>query len=57
MTNIKLRNDEVIDLKELKNKRQMKNAISKLYSIDYLNACDYCNDYKSRIEKEPAEQL
>ena len=57
MFNINLRKEEVIDLKEIKSKKQMKNTIKELYSIDYINACDYCNDCESRIDTKPAEQL
>ena len=52
-----LRNDEFIDLSKINNKHDMKKAIKQLYSCDYSNACDYCNDIKSRKPIEPAHQI
>lgn len=46
---------ETIDFKDIKNKRELKNAIYKFYSLKYVEACKYCNIVRKDIPA--AEQL
>lgn len=53
----KMRDCEMIDFNEIKNKKELKKKLYEFYSADYINACQWCNNENSRNIVEPAIQL
>ena len=49
--------NEYIKISEIKSKHDMRKKLKNFYTIDYLDACNYCVNNEDRIEIESAIQL
>ena len=53
----KPRSNEVMDIKKIRNRKQMLKEFYQFYTVDYLNACAWCNSCEQIKNIKPAEQI